>query len=39
MELKKNENRFKYFHQGGSPGLVVMGGDSRSECHEFESQH
>ena len=24
---------------GGSPGLVVMGGDSCSEGHEFESQH
>ena len=23
----------------GSPGLVVMGGDSRPEGHEFESQH
>ena len=24
---------------GGSPGLVVMGGDSRSEGREFKSQH
>ena len=24
---------------GWSPGLVVMGGDSRSECHGFKSQH
>ena len=24
---------------GGSPGLVVMGGDSCSEGHEFKSQH
>ena len=24
---------------GGSPGLVVMGGDSCSEGHGFESQH
>ena len=24
---------------GGSPGLVVMGRDSRSEGREFESQH
>ena len=24
---------------GGSPGLVVMGGDSSSEGHGFESQH
>ena len=24
---------------GGSPGLVVMGGDSCSEGREFESQH
>ena len=24
--------------EGGSPGLVVMGGDSRSECCGFESQ-
>ena len=23
---------------GGSPGLVVMGGDSRSEGHWFESR-
>ena len=23
----------------GSPGLVVMGGDSHSEAREFESQH
>ena len=25
--------------QGGSPGLVVMGGDSCSKGREFESQH
>ena len=25
--------------QGGSPGLVVMGGDSCSKGHEFESWH
>ena len=25
--------------KGGSPGLVVMGGDSCSKDHEFESQH
>ena len=25
--------------QGGSPGLVVMGRDSRSEGRGFESQH
>ena len=24
---------------GGSPGLVVMGGDSRSKGREFESRH
>ena len=24
---------------GGSPGLVVMGGDSLSKGHEFESRH
>ena len=24
---------------GGSPGLVVMGRDSRSEGHGFESRH
>ena len=24
---------------GGSPGLVIMGGDSCSEGGEFESQH
>ena len=26
------------FFQGGSPGLVVMGGDSRTEGRGFESQ-
>ena len=26
-------------HKPGDSGLVVMGGDSRSECREFESQH
>ena len=25
--------------EGGSPGLVVMGGDSHSKGHEFESWH
>ena len=25
--------------QGGSPGLVVMGGDSRTKGRGFESQH
>ena len=29
----------KYYSQGGSPGLVVMGGDSHSEGHGFESLH
>ena len=24
---------------GGSPGLVVMGGDSCSKGHEFKSRH
>ena len=24
---------------GGSPGLVIMGGDSCSKGHEFESHH
>ena len=28
----------KWFTLGGSPGLVVMGGDSRSKGHEFESR-
>ena len=27
------------YYNGGSPGLVVMGGDSCSKGHEFESQH
>ena len=27
------------FIQGGSPGLVVIGGDSCSKGREFESQH
>ena len=27
------------YSQGGSPGLVVMGRDSRSEGHGFESRH
>ena len=26
-------------HMGWSPGVVVMGGDSRSEGHGFESRH
>ena len=29
----------KIIYLGGSPGLVVMGGDSRSEGCGFESQH
>ena len=28
-----------YYFMGGSPGLVVMGGDSRSEGHVIESLH
>ena len=28
-----------YIVYGGSPGLLVMGGGSCSEGHEFESQH
>ena len=27
------------YPSGGSPGLVVMGDDSRSRGHGFESQH
>ena len=33
-DLKKER-----FHMGGSPGLVVMGDDSCSRGHGFESQH
>ena len=33
----ETRNRFKQI--GGSPGLVVMGGDSCSKCREFESHH
>ena len=29
----------KYNSYGGSPGLVVMGGDSRSEGRGFKSGH
>ena len=29
----------KNYLQGGSPGLVVMGRDSRSKGREFESRH
>ena len=32
--LKKDNNT-----KGGSPGLVVMGGDSCTEGHGFDSQH
>ena len=28
-----------YLRRGGSPGLMVMGGDSRSKCCGFESRH
>ena len=28
----------KFLHLGGSPGLVVMGGDSRSEGRGFKSK-
>ena len=44
MKINKKEagvGRFKKerFHMGGSPGLVVMGDDSCSRGHGFESQH
>ena len=29
----------KYFNEGGSPGLVVMRGDSCSKGCEFKSRH
>ena len=32
-------NELKKLQWGGSPGLVVKGGDSQSEGREFESQH
>ena len=43
--FEKNQNRqnevavgpFKKLYKGGSPGLVVMGGDSCSEGRGFES--
>ena len=28
----------KFQHEGGSPGLVVMGGDSRTKGRGFKSQ-
>ena len=31
--------KIKMHFRGGSPGLVVMGGDSRSKGHEFESRY
>ena len=35
-----NSYKAEEFHNlGGSPGLVVMGGDSCAEGREFESQH
>ena len=33
------DNGSKNFYKGGSPGLVVMGGNSHSKGHGFESQH
>ena len=43
-KMAKTENYFKNGNKlekgrGGSPGLVVMGGDSRSEVCGFESRH
>ena len=35
--LKLQNKQFSVL--GGSPGLVVMGGGSRSEGHGFESRH
>ena len=37
--FQKNMTIKKIIYLGGSPGLVVMGGDSRSEGCGFESQH
>ena len=34
----RNDDSNKKSESGGSPGLVVMGGDSCSEGHGFESQ-
>ena len=40
MKRKPSERRTKQTHvEGGSPGLVVMGGDSYSEGRGFESRH
>ena len=39
IELIHLEMQPNYISQGGSPGLVVMGGDSCSEGRGFESQH
>ena len=33
------DERCKNIQVGGSPGLMVMGGDSCSKGREFESQH
>ena len=36
--IVSNTFEAKLKHEGGSPGLVVKGGDSRSKGHGFESQ-
>ena len=35
----ENNNNELYSSPDGSPGLVVVGGDSCFKCHGFESQH
>ena len=39
FEIEFDENSFKSSFLGGSPGLVVMGGDSCSKVCWFKSQH
>ena len=37
--MSETKKMTTFFTVGGSPDLVVMGGDSRSEGCEFEPQH
>ena len=37
MKMRKEEKQFCDWD--GSPGLVVLGGDSCTDCRGFESQH
>ena len=37
--IRERERERDTRKKGGSPGLVVMGGDSYSKGHEFESPH